>query len=1386
MIPRFVVVMPHLPLNTNGKIDRKQLPAPSYESVGFGLYKAPVSKTEILLVEIWQEVLALSKVGITDNFFELGGHSLMVDQVINRINRQLGKTISFRIFFTNPTIEGLIKKMFENEYTPIPQSPEATSYPLTTSQSRLWILSQLDGGSLAYNMSSVIKLKGNIEIDIFEESFKLLIGRHEILRTYFESNEDGEIHQYILPKENLSFKVEVEDFSLSENQEEAAIQHVQNISNRPFDLEQAPLFRVLLCKVQKDEFLLLFSMHHIIGDGWSSRIAISEFVNIYNSLTDGTPVSLPVLDIQYKDYTLWMQEETKGEKFRKAEAYWLEQFEGELPVLELPSFNSRPLIQTYNGNSITHQFQEGFLEKLETFSKAHDATLFMLLMTGINALLYKYSNQKDMVIGIPIAGREHPDLENQLGLYLNTLAIRTRLREKNSFSDLLAIQKEALLGAYDHQIYPFDKLVEKLDLKRDTSRSALFDVMVVLQNQRQINSFGNEELSNIKASDYQLTSKTSQFDISFIFVETDKLNLTIEYNTDIYDEFLIQRMFTHFENLITDVIEDSTGQVIIEDIDCLTNAERNQLLIEFNDKKMDYPSDKTIAQLFEEQVDKTPENAAVFFENTELTYRELNEQANQLGDYLRQKYQLKPDDLVAIKLERSEKMIVSIFGILKSGAAYVPIDPNYPQERVEYIEKDTKTKVTIDEAFLENYRKDLEKSEKDYTKENLPIISTPDSLAYVIYTSGTTGEPKGVMIENKNLTNLIWGQVIEFDFKDNESVLLFANYTFDASVEQIFLALLRGAVLHVVSKNIITDPKSLQEYIKEHQVTHFHTVPIILDKMTLDNDTHLNRIISGGDTCSQKLVNRFDNHSFSFYNGYGPTEVTVTSIQLLYAGGKISIGKPLSNTQVYILDDNKEVVPVGVGGKLYISGDGLSRRGYLNKPELTSERFVGNPFDAEMKMYDTGDLARWLPNGNIEFLGRHDFQIKIRGFRIELGEIETNVRQFSSSIRQVFAEAKEFNGEKVLVVYYAYAGNASIGKTELREFLQSKLPEYMVPSFYVELEMLPLNANGKVDRKLLPDISENDVIKNKYVAPENEIENQLVLIWQEVLGINKIGITDHFFELGGNSLNALTVWSKIKKLKNLNIKLSDIYSSPTIQKLSIIKPNKSLLVDLNTSFEKKNTSMYCIPPITGIPGVFKNLSARVESNINCYGFEYSGINNGDAFFKSIEEASQMFCKEIIERHQGHSHIIIFGYSMGGSIAFEMMKTLENKYDNISFVLAESYISKNHYQEDIIEENTNNNLEIIEAYAKENNIDFDQNLKNYIINNNTIFNQYFQKGKIKSDIYLFQSNESSDNMLEWEKFTNGSIEIEKIKGNHWEAMSEFNNEIYEKRINELFK
>lgn len=1172
MIPSAFIHMSSFPLTKNGKIDKNRLPSVQLENLATKEYVAPQNETEEKLAVVWQEVLKIDRIGVTDNFFDLGGHSLLAVRAINRIKKELGLNTSVKTFFENPTIAALSKQLKAKEYIPIEKSPVLNSYPLTASQYRFWVQSQVGDASLAYNLSMPLQFKGDLDVSKLEESFLFLINRHEVLRTSFKLNETGEVRQFITSMDDLDFGLNYVDLSLRNEKEKAVAAFLSKENSIAFNLEQAPLLRVSLIKSGDQEYTFFMAMHHIIGDGWSSVVLFREMVTIYNSLIQSKEVNLPELRIQYKDYAEWLNQEAQQEHYKTSETYWLNQFSGSLPIIELPGFKKRPLVKTYNGAYLSYQFPEGFTEKLKAFSKKQDVTLFMTLMAGINALLNRYTGQQDIVIGSPIAGREHSDLENQIGLYLNTLALRTQMDKDFNFLDLLRHEKEIILGGYEHQGYPFDELVDKLEIKRDSSRSALFDIMVVLQSQSKLNNFENDKLLGLEINEQEVIHKTAQFDLIFAFMETDGLMLGIEYNTDIYEASFIEKMFTHFEQLLSVMMEQP--EAMIQQVDYLSVEEKNHLLVDFNDTIVDYPNDKTIIDLFEEQVEKTPNNIAVAFNETALTYKELNEQANQLGHYLREQYDIQPDDLLGIKLERSEQLIISILAVLKSGGAYVPIDPGYPESRQDYIEKDSNCKVIIDDYELNTFRSGKNK----YSTINLDKKVKPNNLAYVIYTSGTTGNPKGALLEHKNVVRLFFTDKPLFDFNDKDVWTMFHSYSFDFSVWEMYGALLFGGKLIVIPKTLAQNTLEFLELVCNESVTVLNQTPsafynfIECDRFSQKRDFKLRYIIFGGEALNPFMLSDWFNRYSEpkLVNMYGITETTVHVTYKEIGREEINleqsnIGRPIPTLSCLIFDESKNIVPIGVIGELHIGGSGLAR-GYLNRPELTSEKFIQNPFKLEERLYKTGDLGRWLPDGNIEYMGRIDNQVKIRGHRIELGEIEVVLLRYSNEIRQVVVDISEINGDKVLVGYYV--SDNEIDKLLLRKYLQQHLPEYMIPDFFIALDTIPLTSNGKIDKKILPSITNEDFIKTEYVAPRTAQEKVLAAVWSEVLKHEKIGIKDSFYNLGGDSIKSILIVSRLKQ-RGCLLKVDQILRYPILEDLALLIVESTVVVDQS---EVKGTS----------------------------------------------------------------------------------------------------------------------------------------------------------------------------------------------------------------------
>ncbi|QHI35448.1 Tyrocidine synthase 3 [Kordia antarctica] len=1161
MLPDHYIQLTEFPLTVSGKIDKKNLPSPLENALTIeNEYVPPRNEIETKLVQIWEEVLQKKTIGIKDDFFELGGQSLKMAQVINKIHKELSLHIAFPTFFNNATVEKVAEKLVEKAYTAITKAAILENYPLTPAQKRLWVLSQLEGGSEAYNIPLSIQLKGDIKEGLFEETFKLLLEKYEILRTSFKTDVNtGEVRQFIVPTDKVDFSIDYKDFTKNSNTSSSVEEHISLASRKTFNLEAAPLFRVSLLKINAQEYILFLTMHHLISDGWTMQLLFSEFTQTYHDLIHNKKVNTNTLTIQYKDYSVWFSDQMSQPAYQKMEDYWLAQFKGEIPILSLPSSKQRPAIQTFNGTRISHTYSDDFYKKLAKFSEANNVTLFMTLMAGIKALLYNYSGQDDIILGTPIAGRNHPELENQIGLFLNTLAIRTQFDPKQPFSALLSKEKEVLLGAYENQIFPFMELVEKLSINRDRSRSALFDVFVILQNQNQVHvqdSYIND--IGIETKVYEHKANTSQFDISFIFSEANQqLSLTLESNTDIYDSEFIQRIFIHLENILSDAIDYDTN---VESLSYLSTEDEHRLVHQYNQTEQSYTKESTFLDIVATQVTTNPDAIAIQDAETSYTYKETWSRIEDISSHLVSTLGEIKEPIVVL-LDRSSEMLLIILGILKSGKSYIPIDIGFPEDRINYIIEDSKAKYIITDVNLQLPLKGVNAKVLDkgeiLKSEVVNVVTLPvssEDTAYIIYTSGSTGKPKGVEIGHDSLHNFLLSMQKSPGISSSDRMYSVTTYSFDISILEFFVPLISGASVYISSRLELSDPLKLQESIEQYNPTIMQATPsfyqLLLDSGWLGNSAL--RVLCGGDALSEGLSTNLLGKVKELWNMYGPTETTIWSMLRKISEGDRSnnIGYPIDNTQIYLLDAQKELVPEGVVGQLYIGGSGLAK-GYYQKESLTSERFISHRFSDTSKeetLYYTGDLGRRMLDGSIEFLGRDDYQVKLRGYRIELGEIEKVVLESSQEIKEAVVLAKESEGEKTLVAYYT--STKIVDKKALRDSLLKKLSGYMVPSYYKQLDSFPLTANGKIDRKSLPDITNEDTIKNEYKAPKNEIETKLVSIWENVLGFEKIGVIDNFFEIGGNSLNAIKIISKVQQEFNVQIDMVKLFQDPNIQGMS--------------------------------------------------------------------------------------------------------------------------------------------------------------------------------------------------------------------------------------------
>jgi aspartate racemase len=1057
--------------------------------------------------------------------------------------------------------------------TPIRPTLQDVPAPLSYAQERLWFLDQLEPGSPTYNVPAALQLEGALDAEALVGSLNEIVARHEALRTAFPSV-DGQPVQRVATA--MGLHVPVVDLSgLPESEREGRARRLaEEEARRPFDLARGPLLRAKLLRLDEEKHLLLLTMHHIVSDGWSAGILSRELATLYEAFSSGQPSPLRELPIQYSDFAIWQREWLQGEVLEAQLSYWRQQLAGAPALLELPTDRPRPAVQTYRGGWESVRLPLPLSDSLRTLSRHEGATLFMTLLAAFQVLLHRYTGQEDIVVGTPIANRNREEIEGLIGFFVNTLVMRSDLSGNPTFRELLREVREVCLQAYDHQDLPFEKLVQELQPERNLSYAPVAQVVFAFQNL----PLQRISLANLKVSQRRFETGTAKFDLLLsIADEVEGMRAVFGYNTDLFDATTIKRMAGHFQTLVEGVASDPDQQISL--LPLLTQAERHRMLVEWNDTRADYPRGQCVHQLFEAQVERTPEAVAVVFGDRQLTYRELNRRANRLAHYLR-KRGVGPEALVAICVERSLELVVGLLGILKAGGAYVPLGPSDPKERLAFLLEDagaslllTTEQVLLDLPDFDSPVVRLDENLEAAAGQNdgNPLSATTDAnLAYVMYTSGSTGRPKGVSVVHRGVVRLVKGTDYA-RLTANEVFLQFAPLSFDASTFEIWGALLNGARL-VVCPPRSPSLQALGRVLKRHEVTTIWLTAGLFHQMVDDHIQGLRpvrQLLAGGDVLSAEHAREALSNLDPCYlvNGYGPTEnTTFTTCYAMtdpqQVGHSVPIGRPIGNTQVYLLDRRLQPVPVGVPGELHIGGDGLAR-GYLNRPALTAGSFIPNPFRDEpgSRLYKTGDWARYRPDGNIEFLGRMDYQVKIRGFRVELGEIETVLRR-SPSVREAVVLARDDGPPdasvermpgKRLVGYVVPKQGSAPAAAELRHFLRRQLPEYMIPSHFVMLRDLPLTSIGKVDRRLLPapDL-QRPMLEQAYVAPRTSVEGLLAGIWREVLGLERIGVHDSFFALGGHSLMATRLVSRIRDTFHVELPLRRVFEAPTVAEMAML------------------------------------------------------------------------------------------------------------------------------------------------------------------------------------------------------------------------------------------
>ncbi|HLJ32959.1 MAG TPA: amino acid adenylation domain-containing protein [Ktedonobacteraceae bacterium] len=1190
MMPTAFVLLDTFPRGPSGKINRRALPAPERLHIRADEeYIAPRTPVEEMLAVIWAAVLHLERVSRTDNFFKLGGHSLQGTQVVARLREVLQIELPVRAIYDAPTIAALavtVEKVRQSKQgsaiPPLRPVERTDMLPLSYAQQRLWFLDQLQPGSPFYTMSNAFIISGPLHVAALEQSLNDLVKRHGILRTTFPVVDEQPV-QRIAPTLSLPLLVvDLSELGRGTAQEIEVQRIAREVTRFPFDLQRGPLLRLVLVRLAANVHMLVLTLHHMIADGWSGDIFFSELDAFYTAHTGGQPVMLPELPLQYVDYAVWQRQwlpaiRQSDEKQGQSEiletqlAYWREQLRGAPTQLELPCDHPRPAVQTLRGTHVAFALPASLSRQLQTLSQEEGVTLFMLLLAAFQVLLARYSGQTDIVVGTPVAGRVRRETEGLIGLFLNTLALRTDLSGEISFRELLGRVREVSLGAYMHQDVPFEKLVEELQPERTMSQSPLFQVFFVLQNIQP----GRVKLSDLRLEPIGVSSETAKFDLAMELVATPAgLEGVVEYNTDLFEATTIERMIGHYETLLQSIVSNIAQPVIT--LPLLTPSER-QVLQEWNETGRLYPQHHLLHALFEAQVERSPDSVAVVFEGEQMSYRELNERANRLAHFL-QKLGTGPDMAVGICLERSLELAVGMLGVLKAGAAYVPLDPEYPQERLAWMLADAQASVILTHRqchiIVSTYQGqamviDLNEQWPEIAAESgkKPSSATrAENLAYVIYTSGSTGQPKGVMISHRAICNrLLWMQEDFLPFAGTDRVLQKTPFSFDASVVEFYAPLLAGACLILARPKGHQESSYLLETIASEHITILHLVPTLLRNMLEEPDIEqcscLQRVNCGGEELPADLQARFfSTLSAKLYNFYGPTECAVDSsvwaCEPESQRQRIPVGLPIANMQMYILGPQLQLMPVGVPGELYIGGVGLAR-GYRNRPDLTAEAFMPHPFSnvPGERLYKTGDLARCLADGAIEFLRRVDFQTKLRGFRIELQEIEAALGAHPG-VRENVVVREDILGDQRLVAYIVPKAEYAPSPAELRGSLRERLPVYMIPSIYVTMQQLPLTTSGKVDRSALPvpdyggDITGSHSDDSGGRAELRPYEEVLAGIWADILRSGRPGTEQNFFDLGGHSLLATRMIARVRRVFQVDVPLRAVFEAPTVAELA--------------------------------------------------------------------------------------------------------------------------------------------------------------------------------------------------------------------------------------------
>jgi len=1391
MVPSAIVALDALPLTANGKVDRRALPAPEGDRpVSEDSYVAPRTPTEAAVAATWAEVLALGRVGVHDDFFDLGGHSLLALQVVARLRDAFaeGAGITLRDLFDAPTVAGLATRVDaaraggrSRRAPAIRPVPRDGALPTSFAQRSLWFLDQLEPGKPTFNVAVAVRVAGPLDADALGRALGAMVRRHESLRTTFAAP-DGDPVQVIAPELDLAFdEIDLSGLPAADREPEARRLAVEE-ARRPFDLAAGPLVRAGLLKLAADEHVLLLAMHHIVTDGWSLGVAAEELAALYDAFRNGLPSPLPDPAIHYADYAAWQREWLRGEALEELLGYWTTRLAG-VPALELPADRPRPAARSSRGSTRFFALPADLTARLHALGRREGATPFMTLLAAFQALLGRYSGQDDFAIGSPVANRNRPEVEGLIGYFVNMIALRADLAGDPTFRELLARARASALGAFEHQDVPLELVVEALALPRDPSRTPLFQVMFVLQNNR-FPDVSRQDLA-LSPFDAGAGSGTAKFDLTLALVDADGvLAGSFESSTDLFDEATIGRMVGHFLALLEAAAADPDRR--LSDLPLLSAAERDHLIRGLNPPPTAFPRESCVPELIAAQAARTPEAVALAWDGGSLTYRELDAQANQLANHLRARG-VGPDVRVGICVERSPELAVGLVGILKAGGAYVPLDPSYPADRLAFMIEDAKLAILLTQAHLRDRLPDsiarrpeppvgppevgptpvagpvrlpsapsrrrpptptlphaargegarkapapdaagrslflpppaqrgggpgwgavadasdvalapgasipilrLDTDRALIARESVTApapVATPESAAYVIYTSGSTGTPRGVVVPHRGLVNHNVAAAKLFDLTPADRVLQFSSLSFDIAVEELFPAWITGAAVVLRGGDDTLEPAEFTRRIARAGITvldlptaYWHAWVDGLTALGEPLPASLRLVVVGGEKAQPAAFARWQaiaGDRVRWLNTYGPTEATVIATAFEppadWAAGRddLPIGRPIANTQVYLLDPHGQPVPLGQPGELFIGGEGVAR-GYLDRPALTAERFVPDPFAATpgARLFRTGDRARWRPDGTLEFLGRTDHQVKIRGFRVEPGEVEAALLAHPAVRAAVVLARVDDSGNGRLDAYVVIIEGAGTTPAALRSFLADRLPRHLVPATITPLPALPLTVSGKVDRRALPEPAR--VPRAAIVPPRDDLEAGLVAVWEDVLDARPIGIADNFFDLGGHSLLAIRLLARVEARYGRRLPLSALFFGATVGDLAALlrQPAEAAaeswtpLVPIQPA--GSGPPFFCVHPAGGIVYCFRDLARLLGTDRPFYGLEAAGLDGRREPVGRLEDMAARYV-EAVRTAQPAGPYHLGGWSLGGLVAFEMARQLHDQGHEVATV-----------------------------------------------------------------------------------------------------------------------